>query len=91
MSSSKTIEELRQKRDKMQADVNGMKGDLATRQKRIADLESQILALGEDYEGNFIRLARFMEATKDMETLKVVSFLTRQIQSLMLSRNNQRN
>ena len=42
MSSSETIDELRQKRDEMQADINGMKADLATRQKRVADFESKL-------------------------------------------------
>ena len=75
----------------MQADVTGIQDELMMCQMRVADFESTVLALQEGDKGILIRLAKFMKTAEDIETLKVVSSLNRQIQSLMFSRNNRRN
>ena len=68
-----------------------MEVDLKARLKRIADFESHPLLLENGEKGSLFRLAKLMKTTEDMETLKVVSFLNRQIQSLMFSSNKRRN
>ena len=91
MSSSKTIDERRQQREKMQERVNNMEVDLKARLKRIADFESHLLLLENGEKGSLFRLAKSMKTTEDMETLKVVSLLNRHVQLLMFSSNSRRN
>ena len=86
MSSSETIIELRQARDKMKADVDSCRMECELRQKKVKGLETRLLNLEEGEKGILIRLARFMKATKEMGALQVCPCLNRQIQSLTLSR-----
>ena len=90
MSSSKTIDERRQRRDKMQAGVNNIKIDLEARQRHIADFESNLLLLKNGNKASLFRLAKLKETTENMETLNVVFLLNRQTQSLIFSSNKRK-
>ena len=87
MSSTETINQLRQQRDAMLAGIKYIQDQLEMHQESIEDLEA---ILEEGDERSLDRPPQIVKARSQMETLKVVSSPNRQIQSLMLYRNNRR-
>ena len=91
MSSSETVDQLRQKLAKLDADIDSGQKELVKRKKKVKDLETEVRKFEEGKDGILNRLALFVKATKDMEAVKVLPCLKRQNQLLISSRKNRRN
>ena len=89
MSSTKTINQLRQQRDAMLAGIKHIQDQLEMHRKSIADLEPMLLVIEEGDKGH-LRSPRMVKAKAQMDTLKVVPSFNGQIQLLTLFRKNQR-